>query len=607
MLFSAGGASYGNPSMRDFYLELSSGKFTWQGQVTNWVTLPNTLAYYGANLRTSGAGGDDAFGPTSKVVKDTVTTLTPANAYGGIDLAKVDLSDRYDCDGDGNFEEPDGYVDHFGIAHAGQGEEAGASPDTIWSHRSYANLNFVEGPAGCQLGGYEIPGHGRLGRRLHDRAGERRGWRLRSRVRPRPRPAGPLRPRRRGELDRFLVADELRLLGVIVPNTLDTAPTHMGAWEKLALGWLDVAAATAGDTAEFDLGPAEGDQRGNYQGLRINLEPETRTTTLFPVDGADQNYFWSDKGDDIDTNAAKTLPAPLTAATAISFRAMWNIELDWDYAYLETTSDGTTWKSVSTSASTTTSPNGQNFGFGITGASNGWTTVTATLPTGTSAYRFRYWTDGATVGDGFAVDSIAVAGQPVEDATSTAGWTLSGFRQLTGGQYTASYFRYYLAESRSYIRGDKSLCGAYNFLSGNCLEKQCYAKGLLLWYRNSAWADNDTAAHPGAGQILPIDIRPATMVMPDGKTAWRTRWQAWDAPLTLDTQSVTLSQIAKGGKTLTATYTAQPVTTFHDSSTTAYYNTALPYSSVKTAGSGVKLEIVGASADRTVYRVKLSK
>jgi immune inhibitor A len=97
------------------------------------------------------------------------------------------------------------------------------------------------------------------------------------------------------------------------------------------------------------------------------------------------------------------------------------------------------------------------------------------------------------------------------------------------------------------------------------------------------------------------------MVMPDGKTPWRTRWQAWDAPLTLDTQSVTLSQIAKGGKTLKATYTAQPVTTFTDSSTTAYYNAALPYSSVKTAGSGVKLQIIGASADRTVYRVRLSK
>ncbi len=343
MLFSAGGASYGNPSMRDFYLELSSGKFTWQGQVSNWVTLPNTLAYYGANLRTSGAGGDDAFGPTSKVVKDTVTTLTPANAYGGIDLAKVDLSDRYDCDGDGNFEEPDGYVDHFGIAHAGQGEEAGASPDTIWSHRSYANLNFVEGPAGCQLGGYEIAGTGL--------------WVGDYTIEPENGAVGVFAHEFGHDLglpdlyDRVGGENSTGFWSLMssgswassVPNTLDTAPTHMGAWEKLALGWLDVAAATAGDTAEFDLGPAEGDQRGNYQGLRINLEPETRTTTLFPVDGADQNYFWSDKGDDIDTNAAKTLPAPLTAATAISFRAMWNIELDWDYAYLETTSDGTTW------------------------------------------------------------------------------------------------------------------------------------------------------------------------------------------------------------------------------------------------------------------------
>jgi immune inhibitor A len=607
MLFSDGGASYGHPSMRDFYKELSSGRFTWEGQVSNWVALPNTLAYYGANLRTSGAGGDDAFGPTSKVVKDTVQTLTPGNAFGGLNLGLADQSDRYDCDGDGNFEEPDGYVDHFGIAHAGQGEEGGGTADTIWSHRSYANLNFVEGPAGCKLGGYEIPGtgiwvgdytiepeNGAVGVFAHE-FGHDLGL-------------PDLYDRVGGENSTgFWSLMSSGSWASSIENTLDTAPTHMGAWEKLALGWLDVAAANAGDTAEFDLGPAEGDQRGNYQGLRINLEPETKTTTLFPVDGADQNYLWSDKGDDIDTNAAKTLPAPLAAPTAISFRAMWNIELDWDYAYLETTSDGATWTSVATSASTTTSPNGQNFGQGITGASNGWTTVTATLPAGTSAYRFRYWTDGATVGDGIAVDSVAVAGQPVDDSTNTAAWTLSGFRQLTGGQYTASYFRYYLAESRSHILADKSLCGAYNFLSGNWLEKQCYAKGLLVWYRNSAWPDNDTAAHPGAGQILPIDMRPATMVMPDGKTPWRTRWQAWDAPLTLDTQSVTLSQIAKGGKTLKATYTAQPVTTFTDSSTTAYYNAALPYSSVKTAGSGVKLQIIGASADRTVYRVRLSK
>ena len=33
--------------------------------------------------------------------------------------------DRYDYDGDGNFNEPDGYIDHFQSVHAGEGEETG--------------------------------------------------------------------------------------------------------------------------------------------------------------------------------------------------------------------------------------------------------------------------------------------------------------------------------------------------------------------------------------------------------------------------------------------------------------------------------------------------
>jgi hypothetical protein len=37
------------------------------------------------------------------------------------------------------------------------------------------------------------------------------------------------------------------------------------------------------------------------------------------------------------------------------------------------------------------------------------------------------------------------------------------------------YFRYHLAESRSYIDNDTSLCGAYNFTIGNLVEKNCYA------------------------------------------------------------------------------------------------------------------------------------
>src|SRR4030095_5207923 len=50
-------------------------------------------------------------------------------------------------------------------------------------------------------------------------------------------------------------------------------PVHMGAWEKLALGWLgdDLARLPLGADAVVDLGPAEGATRGRYQALRVDL------------------------------------------------------------------------------------------------------------------------------------------------------------------------------------------------------------------------------------------------------------------------------------------------------------------------------------------------
>ena len=96
---------------------------------------------------------------------------------------------------------------------------------------------------------------------------------------------------------------------------IGTAPTHMGAWEKLALGWLgdDLAVATAGQDASFDLGPSESATQGRYQALRVNLPNYSKTTPVFPVDGTDPNYVYSTKGDNIDTSAVKTLAAPVGA------------------------------------------------------------------------------------------------------------------------------------------------------------------------------------------------------------------------------------------------------------------------------------------------------
>jgi len=41
---------------------------------------------------------------------------------------------RYDQDGDGDFFEPDGWVDNLFVVHTGSGAEWTAQTDTIWSH-----------------------------------------------------------------------------------------------------------------------------------------------------------------------------------------------------------------------------------------------------------------------------------------------------------------------------------------------------------------------------------------------------------------------------------------------------------------------------------------
>ena len=55
------------------------------------------------------------------------------------DLSQFDRFDRYDTNGDGNQNEPDGVIDHLMVIHAGVGQEAGGGKlgdDAIWSHRS---------------------------------------------------------------------------------------------------------------------------------------------------------------------------------------------------------------------------------------------------------------------------------------------------------------------------------------------------------------------------------------------------------------------------------------------------------------------------------------
>ena len=152
----------------------------------------------------------DALAEWTQDQLDAGWTMPEIQAY----LKTFDHQDRYDYDDDGNFNEPDGFIDHFQIVHAG-GDEADGDPiygsDAIWSHRWNAQIEpYGTGPEGGPRSAASTSARAapsdlqrrrhvpeqpdrRVGQRLHDPARERRPERLRARVRPRPRPAGPLR------------------------------------------------------------------------------------------------------------------------------------------------------------------------------------------------------------------------------------------------------------------------------------------------------------------------------------------------------------------------------------------------------------------------------
>jgi M6 family metalloprotease-like protein len=101
-------------SVKDYYYEASYGNLTFSNTVYGWFTLPNTRAYYGANI--GGVPGAD-IRPT-EMIADAIKMASAAVNYA-----------NFDSDGDG-------WVDFFGVIHSGQGEEqTGASADCIWSHQ----------------------------------------------------------------------------------------------------------------------------------------------------------------------------------------------------------------------------------------------------------------------------------------------------------------------------------------------------------------------------------------------------------------------------------------------------------------------------------------
>jgi immune inhibitor A len=288
----------------------------------------------------------------------------------------------------------------------------------------------------------------------------------------------------------------------------------------------------------------------------------------------------------------------------------FDIETDWDYAYLIASTDGgTTWTNVHTNLSTNTDPNDQNFGEGITGTTDGeWVPLMADLVAFAGQadvlVGFRYWTDPFVNPIGFMVDEIMIGANGPFGAEDPAadGFTFvppDGFHATTGLE-SSFVFNAYVLEYRQYNGYDASLkTGPYNFgfldqpNRQNWVEHFPYQDGLLISYWNAQYdpgevggldIDNNTSEHPGEGFLLPVDAHPVPMFNAEGDP-WRARVQSYDS--TFGTQRTERIELHVNSE-VSVHPQQKAVPLFDDSK--RYWNPASPLAGVKVPTHGVQIQ-----------------
>ncbi len=180
----------------------------------------------------------------------------------------------------------------------------------------------------------------------------------------------------------------------------------------------------ASESQAFTSCPAEFSDTVNQYGvdyIRFSCQGQytlrfegSTTTTLLPVDAYSGKYaFWSNKGDESDMTLTRAFDfTNVTGPLTLNYRAWYDIEEGWDYAYLQASSDdGQTWQILITPSGTADDPAGNAYGWGYTGSSSGWIEESVDLSQfagQTVLLRFEYITDAAVNGEGLLVDDISI-------------------------------------------------------------------------------------------------------------------------------------------------------------------------------------------------------
>jgi len=148
--------------------------------------------------------------------------------------------------------------------------------------------------------------------------------------------------------------------------------------------------------------------------------------------------WWSNRGDDSDMILTRAFDLSDVSQATLQFWTWYDLEEDWDYAYVEASTDGgDTWEILTTPSGTGTNPNGNSFGWAYTGRSAGGETaewiqerVDLSPYAGQEVLiRFEYITDDAVNRPGFVLDDVAIPeiGYSSDFEQDGDSWEAAGF------------------------------------------------------------------------------------------------------------------------------------------------------------------------------------
>jgi Immune inhibitor A-like, MAM domain len=182
-----------------------------------------------------------------------------------------------------------------------------------------------------------------------------------------------------------------------------------------------------------------------YKGIEPAMNINLRGDVLAGVAPHGPIYEVASGGGNMVSDRMLVLNTPVGGE--LKFWTWYDIEVEWDYGFVEVSTDGgTTWAPLKGSITKTSSnPNGstawKNSLLGsaassdavITGNSGDWVEGVFTLPEASGVLvRFSYYTDESTNGQGWFIDDVSVNGFSDGFESGTTNWVLGGWQRTTG-------------------------------------------------------------------------------------------------------------------------------------------------------------------------------